>query len=567
MNTVRFNEVFKEEIALINERRKNIGQAATPEADILNGGRNPDVNAGLFGLAFSGGGIRSAIFNFGVLQALAKRNILRLADYLSTVSGGGYIGSCLSSLLTNKKASVVWGEPFPFYFNRAENGNERDEVKHLRRNAQYLIPDGFMSYLIMIGHYLTGLVLSSLTPLSIGIILALGIHAAARQEDIPFKMLFLAAAGSLFALAVLVRGVLSLLREKKLAVRETFDGIVGFATVLFLAFGALAVLIVIAEEIPRFQAQARVLWSGLTAGSFLGLLSGLLKLQDKNLRKFVSLLFRASLILILPLLFSLLLYIFAKADFFDRHWGALLVVAGAALLASSFIKTNRISIHGFYRDRLSKTFIIKKDDEAKLVPNDRIKLRELHAHNNGPYQLIMCTLNIPSTKRLDVRGRKGDFFTFSQSYCGAESTGYKKTKEYFNGNYTLTTAMAVSGAAVASQMGKYSSPVLCFFLTLLNIRLNRWIPNPNNSAIKDRLMFRPYYFFKELFNRGSEKAWHLNVSDGGHLENSGLYPLIQRRCRYIILSDAGEDPGFQYKDLAESLRRIRIDFGVDIEMT
>jgi len=45
------------------------------------------------GLAFSGGGIRSATFNLGVLKALAELGVLPCVDYLSTVSGGGYIGA------------------------------------------------------------------------------------------------------------------------------------------------------------------------------------------------------------------------------------------------------------------------------------------------------------------------------------------------------------------------------------------------------------------------------------------------------------------------------------------
>jgi hypothetical protein len=49
------------------------------------------------GLAFSGGGIRSATFNLGVLQALAALKLLFRVDYLSTVSGGGYIGGWLTA--------------------------------------------------------------------------------------------------------------------------------------------------------------------------------------------------------------------------------------------------------------------------------------------------------------------------------------------------------------------------------------------------------------------------------------------------------------------------------------
>jgi hypothetical protein len=59
-----------------------------------------EVVSHLVGLALSGGGIRSATTCLGVLQALSKMQILPLVDYLSTVSGGGYIGACLTSLLS-----------------------------------------------------------------------------------------------------------------------------------------------------------------------------------------------------------------------------------------------------------------------------------------------------------------------------------------------------------------------------------------------------------------------------------------------------------------------------------
>jgi predicted acylesterase/phospholipase RssA len=59
--------------------------------------RSRPIGEDTVGLAFSGGGIRSATFNLGVTQALARCNLLNLVDYLSTVSGGGFIGSWLSS--------------------------------------------------------------------------------------------------------------------------------------------------------------------------------------------------------------------------------------------------------------------------------------------------------------------------------------------------------------------------------------------------------------------------------------------------------------------------------------
>jgi hypothetical protein len=67
-------------------------------------GRLPDA-----GLALSGGGIRSASYCLGVLQALAHERCLPNIDYLSTVSGGGYIGASLSYLLGEAARGV--GDP------------------------------------------------------------------------------------------------------------------------------------------------------------------------------------------------------------------------------------------------------------------------------------------------------------------------------------------------------------------------------------------------------------------------------------------------------------------------
>ena len=85
--SVTFVDVFNKEIeALKNARAKRqVPKRARP------------IEKDLIGLAFSGGGIRSATFNLGVIQALARHNLLPLVDYLSTVSGGGYIGSWLTS--------------------------------------------------------------------------------------------------------------------------------------------------------------------------------------------------------------------------------------------------------------------------------------------------------------------------------------------------------------------------------------------------------------------------------------------------------------------------------------
>src|SRR5207302_1675460 len=83
---VTFKDVFADEIECVSDSRRLRTIPAEP------------TETNLIGLAFSGGGIRSATFNLGVLQALATRSLLHCFDYLSTVSGGGYVGSWLAAL-------------------------------------------------------------------------------------------------------------------------------------------------------------------------------------------------------------------------------------------------------------------------------------------------------------------------------------------------------------------------------------------------------------------------------------------------------------------------------------
>ena len=126
--------------------------------------------------------------------------------------------------------------------------------------------------------------------------------------------------------------------------------------------------------------------------------------------------------------------------------------------------------------------------------------------------------------------------------------------------------MAVSGAAASPRMGSSTSRVLTLLLTLLNVRLNRWMPNPSRGNTRTRQINWLRYFLKELIGKGKETDALLNISDGGHHENLGVYPLLQRRCRFIIASDAGADPDFQMTDLANLMRKARIDLGVTFNL-
>ena len=108
-------------------------------------GLEPDVT----GLALSGGGIRSATFNLGVLQALARGRWLRRIDFLSTVSGGGYIGSFLGRWFDRLRPQSEWGgtERQPAQSSRnASSGRSttpsRPQCAGCGKHGNYIAPPG-----------------------------------------------------------------------------------------------------------------------------------------------------------------------------------------------------------------------------------------------------------------------------------------------------------------------------------------------------------------------------------------------------------------------------------------
>src|SRR6266700_3480946 len=175
--TYRFHEVFEEEVQAINQRRRRFGRAEVElelEARAVSNGNSehhsgagspgplstaqgqsasrndaepitrPTAKSGLAGLALSGGGIRSASFCLGALQALDRTGVLKNIDYLSTVSGGGYIGTSLSAAMTRSRGD--------FPFTRSLTQDEPYPVQHIRNHSNYLFPQGVidMSYNVAI---------------------------------------------------------------------------------------------------------------------------------------------------------------------------------------------------------------------------------------------------------------------------------------------------------------------------------------------------------------------------------------------------------------------------------
>jgi predicted acylesterase/phospholipase RssA len=103
--------------------------------------QRPAPQESLIGLAFSGGGIRSATFNLGVLQALAKKELLRSIDYVSTVSGGGYIGGWLMGWMHHQGIGIQEIEKRLSTPPKApEEAGDPPEIHFLRDYSNYLTP-------------------------------------------------------------------------------------------------------------------------------------------------------------------------------------------------------------------------------------------------------------------------------------------------------------------------------------------------------------------------------------------------------------------------------------------
>lgn len=105
------------------------------------------------GLCLSGGGVRSATFCLGVLQRLDQAGLLRAFDYLSTVSGGGFIGAWWTAWV-HRHPTHKFPPAEQITFNRSESPMRQetaewmsdcksagvDPVHHLRLYSNYLTP-------------------------------------------------------------------------------------------------------------------------------------------------------------------------------------------------------------------------------------------------------------------------------------------------------------------------------------------------------------------------------------------------------------------------------------------
>ena len=113
----------------------------------------------------------------------------------------------------------------------------------------------------------------------------------------------------------------------------------------------------------------------------------------------------------------------------------------------------------------------------------------------------------------------------------------------------------------------YYNKILGILTTIFNLRLGYWILNPKKNKLYDSLVWWPRYFIYELLGMIGIENEMLNISDGGHIENLGIYELLRRRCKLIIAVDAAADPKFTFSEIGNLAIRARNELGIEIRFS
>lgn len=276
-----------------------------------------------------------------------------------------------------------------------------------------------------------------------------------------------------------------------------------------------------------------------------------------------------------------------------------------ALVAGRLINTNRFSLHYYWRNRIVRAYLGASNPDRDnqtikarvanhftgFAASDGIRMSKIAKGGTGKlFHVINIALNLAGAEKLEWQDRKCESFTVSPLHCGSYWLGYRNSADYARGEprkedetegtgISLGTAVAISGAAASPNMGyMMTSPITRFLMTLFNVRLGFWLGNPGIAGGGEPSTFNIPTFdrdsptqsvrpiFSEALGMTDAESPYVYLSDGGHFENLGLYEMILRRCRFIVVSDASTDTSYDFESLAMAIRQIRVDFGVPIDI-
>lgn len=612
------SKVFKAVWSRLHKRieaRRNASQsnkvgAEKEKASAFHAALKPD---GTVGICLSGGGIRSASFALGALQALEDKEILQNSDWVTSVSGGGYAASAW--YMSEKRATEKVLDPnrdapnlFQYicknrrYLSTGAGGLPRFVLWALVFIAVNLLLLGTMIYL---GSYPLGKLASSFA-------VQPGLACVSDDKDgrvgktrsgvdcteelereariIPWR---LQRPGLVPLALALIPGAVSLFRwdpkRKKWATAAAVLVAAGLGMLLLLAVlpwvlaNTTPLLKGIASLLPAEGDKAEEGTTFLTFLTGLGVTGAVIRLAMKPLAKQAPRLGGVLLaigVILLGLLVALGAATGDPALFGHPGW-VYLIVFSVFAVAYGFLNAQRWALNRLYYGRLRHTFATTTkeaerarggDETAGLYPISRRDERAWSEYKAEGPEYIVCAA--AHRKDNTTTGLPVVSFTFSQKEIGFNWTKLEEgklkvldcripSKKYVSATEpryaSVSAAVAMSGAAVTSAMGRHSMGSTNALLAALNIRLGLWMPNPvfltKPDAPKRPKRPRLSYLIKEIFGRYDlENDPYVYVTDGGHWENLGLVELIRRRAKYIFCIDAsGDEPG-KFGTLREAIK-------------
>ncbi len=491
MPTVSFKNVILREKEQLRLRRKKLGME-----------HSSSEQENWFGIALSGGGIRSATINLGILKTLNKFGILQKADYLSSVSGGGYTNAYVQG--TAKREGD---------FDKLFTPEQIDAMRH---HGEYLIPGkGFWktgnTFLLTVAFAVSWL-MSLISPVIVGgLIYHIYLIITGLLGERPFAWLnflqgsnwsqwLIGAVGGL----LLVHFLANIILNFNLGVSKLFNRV---ELVVFVVALTLYVWVVV----TGFQGSEYLTGEQITDYAINAVL-----------------------------LFVLGFFTNPNALSFHRYY--------RKQLADLFLRFS-----GSHQNVALKD-VFNADSDKKtdyLAPYPLINT-------------CLNLLN-PDGDDVFKGSKTSDYYLLSPLFCGSKLVGYVPTDRYWDyQRMTLPAAVTISAAAVNPGMGMYSNQLLSVLMTVFNARLGFWISNPRILEKTRAIVWWPIYFFRELLGRIGSNNTMINISDGGHIENLGAYELLRRGCRLIVAVDAGEDKLYAFTDLNNLIIRARNELGLEI---
>ena len=575
------------------------------------------------GISFSGGGIRSATFCLGVYQRLAKEHIFARARYLSAVSGGSYLAAGLATSYAKAPPGTSSNGDAPWARGSLEEAR-------LRQNLSYLAPGG--AGRVWLGaNLLYGLILN-LAPLLLGAFVCgrltgallralypgLGKPGGTSLAAVPYVVI---AIGLCVLGAVVAVGYTRfhdkqrsrLGRGARVSSQRLVTWLLGAAAGAALALLALPLLVDVMSRANLLDADFRnsavhrfLLGVGGVACSLLLGAVAVWLLRRRRLRRL-----RGSLAAIAGLSILLVPFILATETGTVRTWEledfAVVAAALAVILAFAVLAHNRrYSMHLFYRERIQEAFTSYRESgngsgpgvTLREIPHDDPLLltdivrrnKERAAAGEQPFpELVICAAVAAHDSEVPSKSWAAGFAFDGECSGNPRLNLQLPTKELEAGDWigggglTLTSMMAISGAALSPMMGRLTLPAFRFLMAMLNIRLGVWVRNPARDALdvslppKSQPLRRTWryvvrgwrepgawYVLKEALGLANAGGRYVYVSDGGHWENLGLTELLRRRCTHIVAVDASGSPGLG--DVGRAIAIARAELGVDVHL-